>query len=405
MQNSNYVNNFTVILADNNLESFKKMACLKKDFNFINLNSDFAVNFVMEYEKVDLIIISRGVGDLERIRKKAQKKKIRIYQIGKDLKDPMDIDEIEKVLDKECKLKYEYTREKRINVSEFFSRFGWTNGTNLHKKKLKTTQKANNKIPPKKKCPVPKQGSFVNQQVRTIKQKIIVFTKLKGGVGSTVLSIYLGSYFKNLQTLLIDLNFSQGGGDTSYYLNIPKFPNIINFTSGYNGKSIKDSIINLKGGFDILQSPPTIELSKMIDLKDIYSLVDIVRKKYDIIIFDLPNAVNDLNMGVIDLADILVMVSDTSLGSIGRLSELNKQLEYSDLHKILVLNKLNPRKRKDWKQYYNIFAIKDILTIDSIDLLADQSDFSGFNFTSISKLEKFSSKILSLVTNVQVINK
>ncbi len=386
---------FTVVLADKDLETFKRIAGLCQDYNFINLNSNFAVKFVMDYEKIDLIIISKNMEDLEDIIKKAKKKKIRVYQIGKDIKEPIDIGEVQKVLAKEYKNKADHLNQRKINISDLLAKFGRNPQVAAVGKKVK---------PKRDKKAISIQKTINRgQKIRAIKQKIIVFTKAKGGVGSTVLSIYLGYFLKNLKTLFIDLNFSQGGGDASFYLNIPKFPNLINFTSGYNGKSIQDSIINFKGGFDILQAPPTMELSKMIELQDIYNLVDIIKKKYDIIIFDLPNAMNDLNMGVIDLADILVMVSDSSNGSIGRLSEINKQLEYNDLYKILIFNKQKPKRKIDFKEYRGLFSVSDVLSIDNIDALTDRSDFSAFDFSSVKKFEKFSNKILDLLTSIQVV--
>ncbi len=409
--------NFTVIFADHDLETFKKINQMKQDYHFINLNSDFAVNFVMEYEKVDLMIISRNIGDLENIIKKAQRKKIKVYQIGKDLKAPLGLDEVEKILKKEYRKKTEQPpAEKKMKISELLSRFTRAEEKEAKKTEQKAKQKEKKQVPrahkkvqqvkaarPKpaanKKIPVPK------PKVRAIKQKTIVFLKTKGGVGSTVLSIYMGYCLKNLKTLLIDLNFSQGGGDISYYLNIPKFPNLVNFTSGYNGKSIEESTINFKDGLDIMQAPPTLELAKIIELQDIYSLVDMVKKKYDMIIFDLPNSFNDLNMGVIDLADILIMVTDGSVGSIGRLAEINKQLSYSELSKILVFNKQNPRKPIDFGQYYRIFSIKDMVNIEYLDLLAYRSDFSRFDFSCLDKLETLNNMIFDLLTTVQVVNK
>jgi Mrp family chromosome partitioning ATPase len=331
--------NFTVILADRNLDTFKKINGIGSNYNYINLNSDFAVNFVMEYEKVDLIIISGSIGDIEDINKKAQRKKIKLYQIGKDVKDPINIKEIEKLLAREYKRKIERSGEKKIGISELVKRFIRRQKDDGMEKRIKNPGNVSRKIvninKNKKKPDLGSDYFFGGHAVSAIKQKIIVFLKAKGGVGSTILSIYLGLCFKNLKTLLIDLNFSEGGGDISYYLNMPKYPNIMNFTASYSCKSIKDSIINFKEGFDILQTPPTMELSKMIELKDIYGMVDIVKKKYDLIIFDLPNISNDMNMGVIDLADILVMVSDSTVGSIGRLSEIDRQFGYDDLYKIL----------------------------------------------------------------------
>src|SRR3989337_2440449 len=51
-----YTNSFNFILAHKDMETFKKIQNLNNKFNFINLSSDFAVNFILEYEKIDLII-------------------------------------------------------------------------------------------------------------------------------------------------------------------------------------------------------------------------------------------------------------------------------------------------------------------------------------------------------------
>jgi len=236
---------------------------------------------------------------------------------------------------------------------------------------------------------------FGSGNVKTIKQKTIIFTKAKGGVGSTVLSIFLSCMFNKMKTLLIDLNFSEGGGDTGYYLGIPK-----NFMDGYNRDSMDDSIFNIRDNLDILQSPPTYEQAKKVELQDIYSLVDVARKKYHLIIFDLPNYVNDFWLGVVDLADLLIMVSDHTLGSIGRLININNKFVYSDLEKILVVNKYNNSNglsigRDQMRKFFNL---EKFVYLNEIELLRGRSDFSDFDFSSFNNFDNLTDTVFDLLT-------
>ena len=82
------LNPFNVIIADIDLETFKKVEKLNERFNLVNLSSDFAVNFILEYEKIDLILISNRIPNLESIKGHAKRKNIDVYVIGKDIKSP-----------------------------------------------------------------------------------------------------------------------------------------------------------------------------------------------------------------------------------------------------------------------------------------------------------------------------
>ena len=61
---NNLLNEFegrlNVIVADVDWETFETVSQIKKDFNFINLSSEFAVSFILEYEKVDILIFNDG---------------------------------------------------------------------------------------------------------------------------------------------------------------------------------------------------------------------------------------------------------------------------------------------------------------------------------------------------------
>ena len=357
--------NFYVIIADTEWQTFEALSDIRENYNFMNLSSEFAVNFILDYEKIDIIIISRKIGGLEAIAKKAERKKTKVYVLGKDLSYPVDREEVfsllkreydEKILLKQtdsnrrimpsfgrifrlkpkdstgpgklsgkvpANKKYtdiKHAEKKHANIkpdkkqdkkSQFYNDFwkdlgleandnyldseeikkpdhnmheyGKNNArsskqdltVNIEREKeefldfdLHNSKKYmadgnfesddykindfDNSRPESsfirsldvnnsgKKLQAGKNESLIPMpgKVITIKQKIMVFVKAKGGVGSTFLSLYLAYEFRKLKTLLIDLNFSEGGSDIGYYLGMPKTPNMVIFTEGYNRISV-----------------------------------------------------------------------------------------------------------------------------------------------------------------------
>ena len=123
---NNLVNEFegrlNVIVADVDWETFETVSQIKRDFNFINLSSEFAVNFILEYEKVDILILSRKISNTEEITKKAAKKKSKVYIIGKDLKYPLEAAEVESLLARELEIKTgKESQKKRLGIKDSFA--------------------------------------------------------------------------------------------------------------------------------------------------------------------------------------------------------------------------------------------------------------------------------------------
>jgi len=447
-----YINSFNIILADKDLETFERIRKLNNKFNFINLSSDFAVNFILEYEKIDLIIISKKISNLQNIIEKANRKKISVYILGRDIKLPINEEEIENILLTEIKNKIFNSESRRFNIKKYISYFlnpgrakeltlqsnskpgvrikdrlkeennkydykcekrlssKVVDSEDLFKGSKKSSddkeinnscfhQKNSDMEFEKKIIPVQKDDLEI-KNIKTIKQKIIILSKAKGGVGSTTISIFLGYMFDRVKTLLVDLNFSEGGGDISYYLDIPRAPNILNFIDGYNRNSLENSVIRIKKNLDILQAPPTYEMSRKVDLQDIYCLADIAKKKYHLIIFDLPNRFDDLVLGVIDLADLLIMVSDHTLGSIGRLIKMNNRFIYNDLEKILIVNKYSKANRLNLfeNRIEQFFNLKDFLFLDESEMLRGKSEFSDFDFNNLKSFNCLTEKVFDLLT-------
>jgi MinD-like ATPase involved in chromosome partitioning or flagellar assembly len=447
---SKYVDSFNIVLADKDAETFRRVKNLYEKFKFINLNSSFAVNFILEYERIDLVILSRKISNLSDILSRASRKKIKVYILGKDISYPINkkevenliLKEIEKKLDKKSKLssfkehiinllnsnnkrksKLIYPNKSGKSAIEKFVGLEKENDLSYEKKefgindskigatkedKIKSKQDDDSYLFNKKNTVVKFPGNIDIEEsessevkrIKTIKQKIIAVSRAKGGVGSTTISIFLGFMFNKVKTLLVDLNFCEGGGDISFYLDIPKSPNILNFIEGYSRDSLENSIVKIRENLDVLQAPPTYEMSKKIDLQDIYCLSDIAKKKYHLIIFDLPNKFDDLLLGVIDLVDLLVMVSDNTPGSLGRLVKMNNNFVYEDVEKLLIMNKCNVADGSNLlKQNIGQFLnLKESVLIGEDGILKGKSDYSKFVFNNVKSFNRLNEKIFELLT-------
>lgn len=430
-----------VIVADVDWETFETVSQIKRDFNFINLSSEFAVSFILEYEKVDILILSRKISNIEEITKKAAKKKSKVYIIGKDLKYPLEAAEVESLLARELEIKTgKESQKKRLGIKDSLAGLFKSKkhviskppvniskpSVYINKPSTKVNKSSTNSVSPRTESLEPDNSeklltqdedyfaeeiniaeeniiaeeNNINKNTKAIKQKIIIFTKAKGGVGSTILSIFLAHTFRKMKTLLVDLNFSEGGSDAGYYLNIPKSPNMIVFTEGYSRSAMDNAIVKIAENFDLLQPPPTYELAKKMDLQDIYSLIDIAKRKYHLIIFDLPNLINEMYLGVLDIADLVIMISDNTLGSIGRLISINNRFIYEDLEKILVINRTRNGNGLTYtkNQLRQFFNLKELVFLEEDNFLNGRTDFSNFNFDILKNFGDLSNKVLDLLT-------
>jgi MinD-like ATPase involved in chromosome partitioning or flagellar assembly len=437
-----------VIIADTDLKTFEDLRELSNFYNVIFLSSDFAVNFILEYEKIDCVLTSNKISNLNSIIKKAEDKRIKLYIFGKDLKYPIDYKDVDELLrnEKEKKLNniknlnttikqkfknmwregkrlFEEKEESNKNIESNQNNIklntinksinkneqngGITNKNNISAKLLKTDLKIEENYDVKNTLKIdPARNVIENRQaprakMKIIKQKIIVLAKAKGGVGSTTIGLFLSSILEKFSVLLMDLNFSEGGGDISYYLNIPRSPNILNFLNGYSKEALDNSIIQIKKNLHVLQPPPTFDQSKKIELQDIYCITDIAKKKYHILIIDLPNHLGDLWLGAIDLADLLILISDLSIGSIGRLTKINERHLYKGLEKLLVLNmngNQNGHNLSD-ENIRSFFDMENYVAVEENKILRQKTDFSDLDFSNVPDFSKLRNKVLEIISN------
>ena len=251
--NNEYVT-LKVIIADTDLETFNGLKELNEKFNTIFLSSEFAVNFILEYEKIDIAVISKKISNLNGIIERARKRDTKILMMGRDLSYPIELKELEGILEKKYIEKKETNQKSNFNFKNILGKLNFRNNKFIsgqsEDKEERTNQNEVNSIKKKvcidnetkvsskiqytevknksKKKTILLNGNENNNSIKTpnkidqrkiledrvatsnvfsdlkdspnksiqqnmkiIKQKVIVLTKAKGGVGSTTMALFL----------------------------------------------------------------------------------------------------------------------------------------------------------------------------------------------------------------------
>jgi cellulose biosynthesis protein BcsQ len=165
--------------------------------------------------------------------------------------------------------------------------------------------------------------------IKPFKQEIISVYSQKGGLGKTTLvKKFSESFPKVLKVLIIDLNFSDGGSDLSYMLNLPVIPHIGTYLKERSKKSFIENLVHYKDNIYVMQSPPKISLINDMTEKDIADIITIARSEFDIILLDLPNNKNSFVMTALEQSTKIVVLSSGYPSELKRIKENLNGLNY-----------------------------------------------------------------------------
>lgn len=198
--------------------------------------------------------------------------------------------------------------------------------------------------------------------------KIISFYSTKGGVGKSVLSlnnaIMLSKEYKK-KTLLIDLDLLFG--DISLMINKHTERTLLDIVDERQFDSydnIKPYLSKYNDNLDIVLGPKNPEGGEYISKEVIESIIKQVKKHYDMIIVDTSINFNDVTLSVLDISDLILIVTTTEITSIKNTKlglGVMKSLNY-DNNKVKVVINFSTNKYgisiKDLEEVFkdNIFA-------------------------------------------------
>jgi pilus assembly protein CpaE len=176
-------------------------------------------------------------------------------------------------------------------------------------------------------------------------QVIGVFSP-KGGAGRTTIATNLALALQketNGRVCLVDANLQFG--DVGVLLNLnPKNRSMMDAVEGGEPDSeITNSVvIDHSTGIRVLLAPPSPEGADLVTPAYLRTMVDHLRETHDFVVVDLPAALNDHSLGIMDAADQIVVLTAleiTTIKNVRLFLEVADQLEYDRSKIRLVVNR------------------------------------------------------------------
>lgn len=224
--------------------------------------------------------------------------------------------------------------------------------------------------------------------------KIISISSVKGGVGKTTMAINLAGiyYMMKMRVLIIDADFYSGG--VSAWLDIRNKKDIfmmIDSISNNRYSTIRDYVSEYNSGIDVLASPHDPRSALKIDCKYIPMIFEFAKREYDVVIVDTNHIMNEVNLMVLDHADMsLFMVTNDLLD----LKNMKSMVSiFKDTGKTNYLVCLNCS-RDTGRDYLSLFDIRNILKCN-----IDYTISSSFYIKNIDKYV-LNGEILTLNRNI-----
>jgi pilus assembly protein CpaE len=176
-----------------------------------------------------------------------------------------------------------------------------------------------------------------------VSQTIAVFAP-KGGVGRTTISFNLAVAAAKLGTKTVLVDGSIQFADLRALLRVPAdAPSILDLpTDRVVESDLSEVLWRDPSGIDILLAPPRIEMAEMVTLRDLEKVLSLLRRLYDAVIIDMSVALDEINLALLDRADIileLVTYDSTTIHNTIALADTFRVIGYAAAKVQYVINR------------------------------------------------------------------
>lgn len=181
--------------------------------------------------------------------------------------------------------------------------------------------------------------------------KVITIFSPRGGVGKTVIATNLGVALATIDSsckvAIVDCNLQFG--DVAMAMNImPKasIADMVTDIEHLDEKVLSRYMVNYKENLHVLPAPFQPEKAESITAHHLTSIINLLKKHYHYIIIDTAPVFNDIILGIMDITDLLLLLSvpDIMTAKNIRLSlDTLNTLGYPQEKIVLVLNRANSK--------------------------------------------------------------
>jgi pilus assembly protein CpaE len=144
----------------------------------------------------------------------------------------------------------------------------------------------------------------------SIRSKLLVVYAPKGGVGKTTVAFNLAVALGQAGTRTALVDGSLQFGDLRSLLRVPAdAPSILDLPTDRIGESdLQDVLWRDPSGIDILMAPPRVEMAEMVSVRDVEKALSILRRLYGAVVVDMPSALGDIPLALLDAADTILEI-------------------------------------------------------------------------------------------------
>jgi pilus assembly protein CpaE len=138
----------------------------------------------------------------------------------------------------------------------------------------------------------------------------------KGGVGKTVVAVNLAATLGAHANRVALLDFSMQFGDVAAALNLPTERTVTDLLMDEHtadGGLIQQAMVEGPAGVSVLLAPTSPEVADFVTAKHLRELIGVLRGSYDHIVIDTAAYLTEASLGILDLAQHVVLVTDLSV--------------------------------------------------------------------------------------------
>ncbi|MCA9961237.1 MAG: response regulator [Anaerolineales bacterium] len=237
-------------------------------------------------------------------------------------------------------------------------------------------------------------GPVVEEHVVTKEANVLTVFSPKGGSGCTTIAINLavGLAKRNQKVVLVDASLQFG--DVAVMMNMKSITSIIDIVERMNelDPELVSTVVQVhRSGVHVLLAPPRPEMADVVTDQNLLALIEVLRQMYDFVIVDTSSNLNDITLGLLDIADQIVLVTQQSLPSlknVSRFFDLSEGLKYKSDKVWLVVNRSVGKSGISVKDISNILKRPIIMTIPIGDSIANAAADQGVPIVSGAGLKE-----------------